>query len=172
MRRWLIAVSIAALAAISVHFDIVRVSRNSMAATYCDGDLLVATSATPGRSLRGKVVVVSHPTYGQLLKRVVAEGRDHIRAENGVIFINDKQVPRAVTACLDRRVRNENWRSIDGLFDVKEYIIPDGQIYVLGDNQAMSTDSRIFGTIDRRLVVDVVAFRLLNRSPSTCKCAA
>jgi signal peptidase I len=162
--------SIAALAALTVHFDIVRVSRNSMAATYCDGDLLVATSATSGASLRGKVVVVNHPTYGRLLKRVIAEGGDRIRAKNGLTFINDKQLPRVGTACLDRRRRAENRRSSDGLFDVKEYILPDGQIYVLGDNGAMSTDSRIFGTVDRRFVVDVVAFRLLSRSPPACKC--
>jgi signal peptidase I len=50
-----------------------------------------------------------------------------------------------------------NWSLKQG-----EYTVPEGMIYVLGDNRAMSEDSRVFGPVDLSKVVGKVVIRPLK----------
>ena len=67
------------------------------------------------------------------LKRVIAVGGDHLVIENGNVRLNGE-------------VLSEEY-ILDGITDGNVDIrIPEREIYVLGDNRSMSTDSRHFGT--------------------------
>ena len=96
---------------------------------------------------RGDLVVFERPAnqpddgIKDLIKRVVGVEGDTIEARDGVVYVNDEPLdesylPEGVqTANLDRQT------------------IPDGHLFVMGDNRVDSADSRVFGPIDADLVV-------------------
>ena len=96
---------------------------------------------------RGDLVVFERPEnqpddgIKDLIKRVVGLEGDTIEARDGVVYVNDEPLdetylPEGVqTANLDRQT------------------IPDGHLFVMGDNRVDSADSRVFGPIDADLVV-------------------
>ena len=69
------------------------------------------------------------------VKRVAAVGGDHLTVENGWVYINGKKKEKAAGA----KLRGD-------------YIIPEGYIYVLGDNEDHSIDSRYWGLVPIDLV--------------------
>ena len=138
-RRGIIAGSIgatllgaAALRGVLRRFEI---RESSMAPTFEPGDWIVAKRRT-GVLARGDIVVFRDPagTGMNLIKRVIGEPGDHVRIENGRVIING-----AVLADRWAAARTEP----DG-----EWEIPQGHIWVLGDNRSMSrSDGRVFGPI-------------------------
>jgi signal peptidase I len=98
---------------------------------------------------RGDVIVFKKPpddnTPGikDLIKRVIGLPGETIAGRNGQIYINGKLL-------------NEPWlpkvdRDTTSTFGPVQ--IPAGQYFVMGDNRADSSDSRVFGPITKSLVV-------------------
>jgi signal peptidase I len=169
MKKWW-AVGLVALGAILVsRFDVVRVSENSMAGTYCDGDLLLAWGGSSG-SLRGQVVVVDHPVYGRVAKRVLAEAGDTILVRDGLAIVNGRENPEGYVGCRSHLAQIEAWWARAGFEKSDLAMVPTGEIYILGDNRAASVDSRIFGTVRRDRVLDVVLARLYRNNSAPCAC--
>ena len=98
---------------------------------------------------RGDVIVFKKPpddnTPGikDLIKRVIGLPGETIAGRNGQIYINGKLL-------------NEPWlpkvdRDTTSTFGPVQ--IPAGEYFVMGDNRADSSDSRVFGPITKSLVV-------------------
>ena len=110
------------------NFEYVIVSGDSMEPTFMDKDKILTSRAywLVGAIKDGDVVVVRNPeseegdTKGYLIKRV------HRMGGEKVDFLN---VP-------------EDHRLAAG-----EYIVPKDSVYVIGDNRAVSEDSRKFGPV-------------------------
>jgi signal peptidase I len=107
---------------------------------------------------RGDVVVFERPpgaSTGQngeikdLIKRVVAVGGDSIEAKEGNVFVNGEQVDEDY---LEPGTPTDN---------LPLTTIPDGQVFVMGDNRTNSEDSRIFGPIDEDAIVGRAFIRVL-----------
>jgi signal peptidase I len=47
-----------------------------------------------------------------------------------------------------------NWKLANG-----PYVVPEGKVYVLGDNRAQSEDSRYFGAVDLKSLLGKVVVR-------------
>ena len=102
---------------------------------------------------RGDMVVFRAPAPGltphdTLVKRVVALGGDEVEAVGGVLLVNGSVVhepylaPEATT------------------LDFGPVVVPDGDLFVLGDHRLDSLDSRSFGSIDADLVIGRPLLRL------------
>ena len=77
------------------------------------------------------------------IKRAVAVGGDTIKIRNDVIYINDKELkmPYAVF----KRAMN---RGSHVIRDYGPYTVPEGRVFVMGDNRNNSWDSRWWGTVE------------------------
>ena len=85
------------------------------------------------------------------IKRVIGVGGDHVKiTETGKVFVNDIELNETY---LENGVKTP----ITGEF--YDLIVPDGYIFVMGDNRNGSTDSREFGCIP----LDKVEGRVKNR---------
>ncbi|HUF32362.1 MAG TPA: signal peptidase I [Acidimicrobiales bacterium] len=95
---------------------------------------------------RGDLVVFERPpeemasTINDLVKRVVGLGGEEISVVDGVVLI-------------DGRPLDEPYLKGTTTADMEPVRIPEGHVFVMGDNRGNSSDSRFFGPIDEDLIV-------------------
>ena len=131
---------------------VVRVESGSMAPTLEAGDLVLVARGS-GDLRRGDVVVIRSPDTGTpLVKRAVALGGDTVRLDDGVLVVDD------VAVC-EPGIDPDR---IDGVFS-PAVTVPDGTVFVLGDDRRDSVDSRDFGPVD---VDDVLGHVIARAWPS------
>ncbi|MGH9227729.1 MAG: signal peptidase I [Acidimicrobiales bacterium] len=107
---------------------------------------------------RGDVVVFERPpgaSTGEdgeikdLIKRVIAVGGDTIEAREGAVYVNGELIDEDY---LEPGTPTDN---------LPLTTIPDGRVFVMGDNRTNSEDSRIFGPIDEDDIVGRAFLRVL-----------
>ncbi len=84
------------------------------------------------------------------IKRVIGLPGDHIKIENGKVYLNGEVFEESY---LQPGIITE----ADGPYD--DVIVPEGCIYVMGDNRPQSTDSRRFGCIPQERIESKVWIR-------------
>jgi len=90
---------------------------------------------------RGDVVVVQvWPDKTPLIKRVIAVAGETVEIRNGHTFINGQPL-------------NEPWVTYFGGQNYPASQIPNGYIFIEGDNRAASQDSRAFGPVPLKNVI-------------------
>lgn len=148
---------VAALLAITIiftlFFRIVNVDGRSMMPTLNNGDKIII-SATGYKPERGDIVVLSGAAgiKDTIVKRIVAVGGDKvdINFATGIVTVNGAEEEYTDVLTLQQ-------------FDIAfPIVVPEGCVFVLGDNRAESLDSRSteIGCIDERYIVGKVLFRL------------
>lgn len=132
-------------------FRTVGVDGTSMVPTLKSEDRLILTHMFY-RPERGDIVVISRAEEGKtpLIKRVIAVEGDTVRiTENKEVILNGK--------VLDEPYLNV---STPPKGCIGEITVPKGHIFVLGDNRAVSWDSRDIGPVPVSLVMGKATFRL------------
>lgn len=136
-------------------FKISTVVGESMENTLLDGDNVII-SAINSDIEYGDVVVISQPNYYEkvLIKRVIAVGGQTISFDRitGNVVVDGVQ--------LDEPYIKENMEFTYSM--TKTYTVPEGKLFVMGDNRNWSADSRdmYIGMIDERYVVGKVLYRV------------
>ena len=92
---------------------------------------------------RGDVVVFGHDN-GRPLQRVVAVGGETISFEDNVVHIDGEPLAEPYLA---------PGTETSVLGDTASFVVPEGHLFVMGDNRANSLDSRSFGTITEDSVI-------------------
>lgn len=136
---------------------VVSVDGSSMVPTLHDGDRLITSDLfyTPSY---GDIVILSENTglNEALVKRVIAVAGQTVDInENGEVLVDGKVLSEPYIAeTIDSAHRGDQDYPLT---------VPEGQIFVMGDNRNHSTDSRFssVGLIDTDEVLGRVIFRLL-----------
>ena len=134
-----------------VVFRVILVTGDSMFATLWDGDyLLLVSELFCGDPEPGDIVVISKQSFDEgkpIVKRVIAtEGQTvDIDFESGTVYVDGK-------ALREPYIHNETTNEEGTEFPLT---VAENCIFVMGDNRAVSLDSRSpqIGQIDRREVL-------------------
>ncbi len=170
----------------------------SMEHTLLVGDFLLfnkqeyAPAGVVGRWLmpyrnvkRGDIVVFHHPDPPLLVKRVVGLPGDHLRIQDGNVYVNGARLNEPYATFepappnpfrdnfpakiyTDPQIDPDWWSQMESLTHNGELVVPPGEYFVLGDNRNHSKDSRYWGFVPRQAIVArplVIYFSL--RRPST-----
>jgi len=169
VREYVEAIVIAVLLALFVRTFVVqafKIPSGSMLPTLQIGDHLLVSKFSYGVKLpitgtvlvsrsgpaRGDVVVFRFPRDRSLdyIKRVIGIGGDTIEVRDKQVFVNGEKVadPHAHFTASDIMSRAVGPR--DNLGPVT---VPEGKIFVMGDNRDNSYDSRFWGFVDLRDVL-------------------
>lgn len=89
------------------------------------GDIVVFTPAW--------IIDEETGNYASLVKRVIALGGDHIKITDGKVYINGE--------LLDEPYINADSVMVGEI----DLVVPDGQMFCMGDNRNHSSDSRVYG---------------------------
>lgn len=141
------------------------VPSGSMLDSIQEGDLILGervTLAWDGPS-PGDVVTFDSPlAVGEtLVKRVVAVGGQTIDLRDGVVYVDGKALEEPYVRVDPSTGEPERTDSLSGLAGsagiTYPYTVPEGTVWVMGDNRTNSKDSRFFGPVS----VDDVTSRVL-----------
>jgi signal peptidase I len=121
----------------------IRVDGESMVPTLQTGEYVIVNrlSYRLGTPQRGDIIVFHFPRDPQeeYIKRVIGLPGDEVEVTNGIVSINGQALNETY---LDTKTNYiGSWR------------IPEGQLFVLGDNRNNSSDSHDWGTVPMSYVV-------------------
>lgn len=159
--EWLVVLALAGVAAFLIRTFVVQrffISGPSMQPTMHDGDQILVNKAeyrfgSPGR---GDVVVFDRITrdgeivqHDDLIKRVIATEGETVQIRDCIVIVDGTPLDEPYLAPdppdeLSARCR---------MPDMEMLTVPDGDLFVMGDNRAESFDSRMFGPVDSDQVV-------------------
>lgn len=140
--------SVVVLVAVAVTFNpfsVYKVQGDSMSPTVEDGEFVVTVGR--GASVKTGSIVVVKRKGKFVLKRILGTEGDEIEFRHGMLFRNGERVEE--TYC-----SGEN----------KDYLckVPEGKVFVVGDNREHSFDSRDFGCVKVEAVKRVVVGKPFN----------
>ena len=153
--EWIAVIVGAVLVALIIKTFVVqafKIPSDSMYPTLMNGDRVVVNKLSyDAHDLnRGDVVVFDRPEGlpagpddpKDLIKRVIGLPGDTLMTRDGSVYVNDRR--------LEEPYLPEGTMSYD--ID-RPVVVPEGQVFLMGDNRGFSSDSRVFGTVDVDTVV-------------------
>ena len=146
---WIKTIAVAVVFVVAMRmfiFSPMLVDGASMMPTYEDGDRVIVNKISKQFSgiERFDVIVFEAPIGDDYIKRVIGLPGDHVAYEDDILYINGEPLEEPYLdeykeQLLDNGLLTYNF-TLESLTDYK--VIPEGYLFVLGDNRRKSADSR------------------------------
>ena len=170
IREYVESFIIALILALIVKYSIVeayKIPSGSMEDTLLVGDFLLANKFIYGSRIplinyrlpaikepkQGDVVIFKYPQNPKVnyIKRCIATEGQVVEIKNKVIYVDGKVFPNPpVSKFTDRNSEPAQFSPRDNF---GPYKVPQGYLFVMGDNRDNSYDSRFWGPLERELVL-------------------
>lgn len=157
IREWVVVLVGAVVLALIVRTFVLQafsIPSESMETTLLVGDHVVVDKLSYrfGDVDRFDVVVFDKPpgltsNYDELIKRVIGLPGDTVEGRDGTVWINGVSIEEPY---LDPGVVIANFPA---------EVVPEGQVFLMGDNRSRSSDSRVFGPVDVDTIVGQARIR-------------
>lgn len=123
-----------------------RTPSHGMEPTLRVGDFFFIDKTRAGRAQRGDVVVFPSPQdrTREFVKRVVATAGETVEIRDKHVFVDGRPLAEPYVTHSDPDTRPGGLDSRDNF---GPFVVPSGQVFVLGDSRDNSNDSRYFGTV-------------------------
>lgn len=97
----------------------------------------------------GDIIVFRYPRdpAKSFIKRVIGVAGDHVRIEDGRVYLNGKQL-----------IEDYVPRAYDDDRSYPDVVVPPDSYFVLGDHRSLSNDSRDFGPVDASYIYGKAVF--------------
>ncbi|MFH1313175.1 MAG: signal peptidase I [Candidatus Eisenbacteria bacterium] len=160
-REWIKSIIIALILALATRATVVqafRIPTSSMEETLLVGDFLLVNkfiygSKIPFTNFRlpklrqpktGDIIVFKHPSEGKdFIKRCIGMPGDKVELRNDVVYVNDSPL-------------DEPYKILHGyggsMSNFGPVTVPEGHLFMMGDNRHNSYDSRSWGPLDQTYV--------------------
>ena len=146
----LVVVAAATVLVAVLLLPILKIYGRSMSATLDSGDIVVSIKGT---EMQTGDIVAFYYNNNILVKRVIANSGDWVDLdEDGTVYVNNVKVDEPY---LDEKAYGETNIELP-------YQVPEGKTFVMGDNRAVSIDSRntSIGCISEEQIVGKIVFRV------------
>ena len=165
--RFLIEVVIIVIAAFVITFlvrtfvvETYEVPTGSMIPTIEVGDRILSEriSYYAGEPKRGDIITFTNPMNPEqtLVKRTIAVEGDVVDIANDCLYVNGELQDEEYVHGQPTYELNPTYNNITISYP---YTVPEGCVWVMGDNRTNSSDSRYFGPVETSTVSGHVVFR-------------
>ncbi len=140
--------------------EVYEVPSGSMESTIEIGDRILSERISYhfNEPAKGDIVTFASPTEEgvTLVKRVIATAGDVVDIANGNLYINGELQNESYTL---GKPTYELASGSNGKKISYPYAVPEGEVWVMGDNRTNSSDSRYFGSVPTSSITGRVFFR-------------
>lgn len=135
-RSWIITILLAIVISLALRvfvFEIVMVDGDSMLPTLNSSQRVVVDKVSRyfGLPARGEIIITKYPNMpGYYVKRLIGYPGDIIKIQDSVVYVNDAPL------------QEDYLDPAQTYADMAQTTVPDGTVFVMGDNRSKSLDSR------------------------------
>lgn len=142
-------------------FTTITVNGDSMFPTFENNDRLVVNKVS--KLKRFDMVVFEAPDSDSLyIKRVIGLPGDSLEVKDDILYVNGKATDEPY---LEENKKKNEFDYLTDDFTLEELTgetkVPEGKLFVLGDNRIYSKDSRNFGFISEESLIGETFFQYL-----------
>lgn len=140
-------------------FQAYEIPSGSMEDTIMTGDMVFSEKLTyyGSEPQPGDIITFKDPEIPSrtLIKRVVATGGQTVQLIDGKVYVDGRELDEPYTD------GKESWPLLSSYGSPVEYpyTVPEGELWVMGDNRTNSQDSRYFGSIPVSSVTGKAIFK-------------
>ncbi|WP_409305400.1 signal peptidase I [Peribacillus sp. SCS-155] len=152
--EWTKALIIAVLLAVVIRYFLfapIVVDGLSMSPTLHDQDRMIVNKIgyTLGKPKRFDIIVFHAPEQKDYIKRIIGLPGDRVEYKDDVLYINGKPYEEPYLDAQKAKVQDGPLTDDFTLEDtpVGQKTVPEGQLFVMGDNRRFSKDSRHIGAV-------------------------